>query len=71
MPDTSFNHRDVKTAIVTGITGQDGSYLYKSLLADNYKIIGTSRKTTVDCKNFDQLGLPPAEVVTPANHRPG
>lgn len=64
MPDTSFNHRDVKTAIVTGITGQDGSYLYKSLLADNYKIIGTSRKTTVDCKNFDQLGLPPAEVVT-------
>jgi len=33
----------MKTAIITGITGQDGPYLAKLLLTHNYKVIGTVR----------------------------
>ena len=32
-----------KTALITGITGQDGAYLSKFLLNKNYKIIGFVR----------------------------
>ena len=35
-----------KTAIVTGITGQDGSYLAELLLSKNYKVIGAKRRTS-------------------------
>lgn len=33
-----------KVAIITGITGQDGSYLADFLLEKNYKVIGVSRR---------------------------
>lgn len=33
----------MKTAIITGITGQDGAYLSKLLLSKNYKVIGITR----------------------------
>jgi GDPmannose 4,6-dehydratase len=32
-----------KTAIITGVTGQDGSYLAKLLLENNYRVIGITR----------------------------
>ncbi len=32
-----------KKALITGITGQDGSYLAKFLLENNYDVVGTSR----------------------------
>jgi len=35
-----------KTAIVTGITGQDGSYLAELLLSKGYKVIGAKRRTS-------------------------
>ncbi len=35
-----------KTALVTGITGQDGSYLLDLLLQKNYKVIGIKRRTS-------------------------
>ena len=35
-----------KVAFITGITGQDGSYLAEFLLEKNYKIYGLVRKTT-------------------------
>jgi GDPmannose 4,6-dehydratase len=35
-----------KTALVIGITGQDGSYLTELLLAKNYQIVGMMRKTS-------------------------
>jgi GDPmannose 4,6-dehydratase len=35
-----------KTAIVTGITGQDGSYLSELLLEKNYKVIGLYRRSS-------------------------
>lgn len=35
-----------KTAIITGITGQDGSYLSELLLEKNYKVIGLYRRSS-------------------------
>ena len=34
-----------KTALITGISGQDGAYLAEFLLKKNYKIIGTDRRS--------------------------
>jgi GDPmannose 4,6-dehydratase len=36
----------MRTAIVTGITGQDGAYLAKQLLDDGYHVVGTFRRTS-------------------------
>jgi len=36
----------VNTAIITGITGQDGSYLAELLLEKNYKVIGLMRRSS-------------------------
>lgn len=36
----------MKKALITGITGQDGSYLAEFLLAKNYKVFGLSRRTS-------------------------
>ena len=35
-----------KTALITGVTGQDGSYLTDFLLAKGYKIIGVKRRSS-------------------------
>jgi GDPmannose 4,6-dehydratase len=37
-----------KTALVTGITGQDGSYLAELLLAKGYRVIGMTRRTSTE-----------------------
>mgnify|MGYP001284661586 CR=1 FL=1 len=34
-----------KTALITGISGQDGAYLAQLLLKKNYKVIGTDRRS--------------------------
>jgi len=36
----------MKTALITGITGQDGSYLAEFLLAKGYNVIGLKRRTS-------------------------
>jgi len=36
----------MKTAIITGITGQDGAYLAELLINKGYKVIGTYRRTS-------------------------
>ena len=38
-----------KTAIVTGITGQDGSYLVELLLQNGYQVVGLKRRTSLIC----------------------
>lgn len=38
----------MKTALITGITGQDGSYLAELLLAHNYTVIGLYRRSSVN-----------------------
>ena len=37
-----------KTALITGITGQDGSYLAEFLLERGYRVIGMTRRTSTD-----------------------
>jgi GDPmannose 4,6-dehydratase len=37
----------VPTAIVTGVTGQDGSYLAELLLSKGYRVIGMVRRSSV------------------------
>ena len=37
-----------KTALITGITGQDGSYLAEFLLEKGYDVHGTIRRSSVD-----------------------
>jgi GDPmannose 4,6-dehydratase len=36
------------TALITGITGQDGSYLAEYLLGQNYDVVGLTRRTSTD-----------------------
>ncbi len=47
-----------KTALVCGVTGQDGAYLAKLLLSKGYKVIGTSRDAEANSfSNLDKLGI--------------
>jgi len=39
---------NIRTAVITGITGQDGAYLSQLLLSKNYKVIGIIRRSSVD-----------------------
>ena len=39
----------MKTAIITGITGQDGSYLAELLLEKGYRVVGLKRRTSLIC----------------------
>lgn len=44
------------TAIITGITGQDGSYLAELLLKKGYRVIGVARRSsTVNYERIDHL----------------
>ena len=38
----------MKTAIITGVNGQDGSYLSELLLNKGYRVVGTMRRTVSD-----------------------
>ena len=37
-----------KTALLTGITGQDGSYLAELLLEKDYRVVGMTRRSSTD-----------------------
>lgn len=51
-------HSDKKTAFITGITGQDGSYLAELLLSKGYKVYGLVRRTSNDpMERIDALRL--------------
>lgn len=45
----------MKTALITGITGQDGAYLAQLLLSKNYKVFGLSRKSGTAEVNLSRL----------------
>src|SRR5689334_15821326 len=48
----------MKTAIVTGITGQDGAYLAELLLSKGYRVYGTYRRTSsVNFWRIEELGI--------------
>jgi GDPmannose 4,6-dehydratase len=47
-----------KTAIITGITGQDGAYLAQLLLDKGYRVAGTYRRTSsVNFWRIEELGI--------------
>ena len=43
-----------KTAVITGVTGQDGSYLAELLLSKGYEVIGVVRRTSHD--SYERIG---------------
>src|SRR5213593_4489468 len=43
-----------KTALITGITGQDGSYLAEFLLEQGYDVVGVVRRTSHD--SYERIG---------------
>jgi GDPmannose 4,6-dehydratase len=45
----------MKTALITGITGQDGSYLAELLLEKDYKVIGVARRSSVSTDSNTRL----------------
>ncbi len=48
----------MKTAVITGITGQDGAYLAQLLLDKGYEVIGTFRRTSsVNFWRIAELGI--------------
>jgi GDPmannose 4,6-dehydratase len=48
----------MKTALVTGITGQDGAYLAELLLGKGYRVVGTYRRTSsLDIWRLRYLGI--------------
>jgi GDPmannose 4,6-dehydratase len=50
--------RSLKTAFITGVTGQDGSYLTKNLLEKGYRVIGGHRRSsTTDLTGLNFLGV--------------
>ncbi len=42
-----------RTAVITGITGQDGSYLAEWLLAQGYRVVGVVRRASTE--NFERI----------------
>ena len=48
--------KNKKIALITGITGQDGSYLAELLIKKNYQVHGIIRKSsTFNTKRIDHL----------------
>src|SRR5262249_37622304 len=43
----------MKTALITGITGQDGSYLAELLLEKGYRVVGVVRRASTE--NFERI----------------
>jgi GDPmannose 4,6-dehydratase len=63
-PDYNLRHLNhslillMKTALITGITGQDGAYLAELLLSKGYTVYGTYRRTSsVNFWRIDELGI--------------
>jgi GDPmannose 4,6-dehydratase len=58
----------VPTALITGITGQDGSYLAELLLAKGYRVFGVVRRTSHDSYEridhlLDRIEIVPADLL--------
>ncbi len=48
----------VPTAVICGVTGQDGAYLWELLLSKGYRVIGTSRDAEATrASNLRRLGI--------------
>jgi len=53
-----------KTALITGITGQDGSYLAEFLLSKGYRVVGMTRRSSSDIQERISMMLDRIEIVS-------
>ena len=54
----------MKKALITGITGQDGSYLAEFLLNKGYEVHGIKRRTSlINTDRIDHLYQDPHELI--------
>ena len=53
-----------KTALVTGITGQDGSYLAELLLDKGYRVVGMTRRTSTEVHERIEHIVDDVEIVS-------
>lgn len=53
-----------KTALVTGITGQDGSYLAELLLEKGYRVVGMTRRTSTEVHERIEHIVDDVEIVS-------
>jgi len=53
-----------KTALITGITGQDGSFLAEFLLEQGYRVVGMTRRTSTDVHERIQHLVDRVEIVS-------
>ena len=69
-----------KKALITGITGQDGSYLSEFLLKKNYKVHGLVRRVALEDENhrlwrlrhlLNKISLHPASLLPPVAMKMG
>ena len=59
----------MKTALITGITGQDGAYLAEHLLGLDYRVVGTFRRTSsVNFWRLAELGVEKHERLELVEH---
>ncbi len=60
---TDRSGNEVKRALITGITGQDGSYLAELLLSKGYEVHGLVRRaSTFNRSRIDHLYVDPHEA---------
>src|SRR5580692_1885403 len=53
-----------KTALITGITGQDGSYLAEFLLNEGYRVVGMTRRSSTDVHERIEHIVDKVEIVS-------
>ncbi|HEX3458220.1 MAG TPA: GDP-mannose 4,6-dehydratase, partial [Candidatus Baltobacteraceae bacterium] len=53
-----------KTALVTGVTGQDGSYLAEHLLREGYRVVGMTRRTSTEVHERIEHIVDDVEIVS-------
>jgi GDPmannose 4,6-dehydratase len=53
-----------KTALITGITGQDGSYLAELLLEKGYRVVGMTRRSSTDVHERIEAIVERLEIVS-------
>ena len=59
---------ECKTAIITGVNGQDGSYLAELLLSKGYRVIGLKRRTsTINTGRIDHIYI--SDEISPAQFK--
>ncbi len=67
-------HSRIRTALITGISGQDGSFLAELLLAEGYEVVGLvhgSSERSLGCSEHlrERVTLLPGDLLEPASLR--